>query len=49
MKGLFVSYLCLLNALGQGSPDSVLKGQCPAEFTSNLTQHTCMEFSSMPS
>ncbi len=27
----------------QGS-NSVLEGRCPAEFSSNLPQHTCMKF-----
>ncbi len=35
--------------LGQGCLNSVLEGQCPAEFRSNLPQHTCREVSSMPS
>ncbi len=34
--------------LNQGSPDSVLEGQCPAEFSSNLPQHTCLEVSNIP-
>ncbi len=38
-----------LDCLYQGCPNSVLKGQCPAEFRSNLPQHTCHEVSSMPS
>ncbi len=33
----------------QGCPNSVLEGRCPAVFSSNLPQHTCMEVSSMPS
>ncbi len=35
--------------LCQGSPHSVLEGWCPAEFSSNLPQHTCLEVSSIPS
>ncbi len=35
--------------LGQGCPNSVLEGQCPAEFRSNLPQHTCHKVSSMSS
>ncbi len=27
----------------QGSSNSVLEGRCPAEFSSNLPQHTCLE------
>ncbi len=34
--------------LEQGSPHSVLEGRCPAEFSSNLPQHTCLEVSSIP-
>ncbi|KAI2652911.1 Sterile alpha motif domain-containing protein 12 [Labeo rohita] len=34
--------------VGQGCPNSVLEGRCPAEFSSNLPQHTCWEVSSMP-
>ncbi len=37
------------NALDQGCPNSVLEGRCPAEFSSNLPKHTCMEVSRMPS
>ncbi len=36
------------NPLDQGRPNSVLEGRCPAEFNSNLPQHTCTEASSMP-
>ncbi len=35
--------------LEQGCPNSVLKGQCPAEFRSNLPQHASWNISSMPS
>ncbi len=35
--------------IDQGCPNSVLEGRCPAEFSSNLPQHTCLEASSMPS
>uniref|UniRef100_A0A671MZI3 Ankyrin repeat and SOCS box containing 1 n=1 Tax=Sinocyclocheilus anshuiensis TaxID=1608454 RepID=A0A671MZI3_9TELE len=28
--------------LAQGCPNSVLEGRCPAEFSSNLPQHTCL-------
>ncbi len=34
--------------LVQECPKSVLEGHCPAEFSSNLPQHTCLEVSSMP-
>ncbi len=37
------------HSLKQGCQNSVLEGRCPAEFSSNLPQHTCMEASSMPS
>ncbi len=37
------------DGLNQGCPNWVLEGRCPAEFSSNLPQHTCMEDSSMPS
>ncbi len=39
VKGLFVSYLCLLNALSQRSPDSVLEGQCPAVYFQLASTH----------
>ncbi len=44
---IFSSY-AYFNDLDQGCPNSVLEGQCPAEFSSNLSQHTCLEVSSMP-
>ncbi len=37
------------HCLVQGSPHSVLEGRCPAEFISNLPQHTCLEVSGIPS
>ncbi len=37
---LFASY--------KGSPSSVLEGRCPAEFSSNFPQHTCLQVSSIP-
>ncbi len=40
-ENLFAVYLG--NSLKQGCPNSVLEGRCPAEFSSNLPQHTCME------
>ncbi len=39
----------ILYPLEQGCSNLVLEGRCPAEFCSNLPQHTCMEASSMPS
>ncbi len=36
--------LCV--ALNQGCPNSVPEGRCPAEFSSNMPQHTCMHASS---
>ncbi len=33
----------------QGSSDLIPEGWCPAEFSSNTPQHTCLEVSSMPS
>ncbi len=33
----------------QVSPNLFLEGRCPAEFSSNLPQHTCLEVSSIPS
>ncbi len=33
--------------LDQGSPNLILEGRCPVEFSSNLDQHTCLEFSSI--
>ncbi len=36
-----------LQVLQQGCPNSVLEERCPAEFSSNLPQHTCMEASSI--
>ncbi len=38
-----------LHHLVQGCPNLVLEGRCPAEFSSNLPQHTCREVSSVPS
>ncbi len=38
-----------LQPLDQGSSNLILEGRCPAEFSSNLPQHTCMEASSIPS
>ncbi len=35
--------------LNQGCPNLVLKGHCPAEFSSYMPQHTCLEVSRMPS
>lgn len=35
--------------LDQRCPILLLKDQCPAEFTSNLLQHTCLEVSTLPS
>ncbi len=34
--------------LKQGSSNLILEGRCPAEFSSNLPQHTCLEVSSIP-
>ncbi|KAI2647019.1 Transposon Tf2-9 polyprotein [Labeo rohita] len=34
--------------LQQGSPNMFLEGWCPAGFTSNFPQHTCLEVSSIP-
>ncbi len=42
-------YQSHIYSLTQGCPNSVLEGRCPAEFSSNLSQHTCIEVSSMPS
>ncbi len=36
------------NTLGQGSSNLILEGRSPAEFSSNLPQHTCLEVSSIP-
>ncbi len=33
----------------QGSSNLILEGRCPAEFSSNLPQHTCLEVSSIAS
>ncbi len=35
--------------LEQGSPNLILEDLCPAEFSSNLPQHTSLEVSSIPS
>ncbi len=40
---------CARETLNQGSSNLILEGRCPAEFSSNLPQHTCMEASSIPS
>ncbi len=37
-----------LNPIEQGSSNLILEGRCPAEFSSNLPQHTCLEVSSIP-
>jgi len=37
------------HSLHQGCSNLVLEGRCPAGFSTNLPQHTCMEASSMPS
>ncbi len=38
-----------ISSLDQGSPNLILEGLCPAEFSSNLPQHTSLEVSSIPS
>ncbi len=35
--------------LNQGSLNLILEGRCPADFSSNLPQQTCLEVSSIPS
>ncbi len=37
------------DSLTQGSSNLILEGRCPAEFSSNLPQHACLEVSSIPS
>ncbi len=44
-----VHFVTMFISFGQGSPDSVLEGQCPAEFSSNLPQHTCLDVSRITS
>jgi len=44
MDGLAV----ILVALKQEFPNLLLEGHCPAKFSSNLPQCTCLEVSSMP-
>ncbi len=43
-----ISIKCFFFFTRAGCPKSVLEGHCPAEFSSNLPQHTCLEVSSMP-
>ncbi len=38
----------MIEALDQGSSNLILEGRCPAEFSSNLPQHTCLEVWSIP-
>ncbi len=40
---------CVKCPLEQGSSNLILEGRCPAEFSSNLPQHTCLEVWSIPS
>ncbi len=42
-------FIRFLFNLYQGSSNLILEGRCPAEFSSNLPQHTCLEVSSIPS
>ncbi len=42
-------FLFHFNYIKQGSSNLILEGLCPAEFSSNLPQHTCLEVSSIPS
>ncbi len=47
---VYYKYACWLvvDYLDQGSSNLILEGRCPAEFSSNLPQHTCLEVSSIP-
>ncbi len=42
-----VPILELVTCSKAGCPNSVLEGQCLAEFSSNLPQNTCLKVSSM--
>ncbi len=46
---VFLDLRKAFDTLNQGSSNLILEGRCPAEFSSNLPQHTCMEVSSIPS
>ncbi len=46
---LWVQHWAWCYCLHQGSPNLILEGLCPAEFSSNLPQHTSLEVSSIPS
>ncbi len=45
----FWLHITLTDELEQGSSNLILEGRCPAEFSSNLPQHTCLEVSSSKS
>ncbi len=47
-RELHCTEIILKHELDQGSPHSVLEGRYPAEFSSNLLQHNCLEVSSIP-
>ncbi len=48
IQRISISIKCFFFFFLQGYPKSVLEGHCPAEFSSNLPQHTCLEVSSIP-
>jgi len=41
-------FLLMADYEGQGSPHLMLEGRCPAQFSSNLPQHTYLQVSSKP-
>ncbi len=46
---LIFRFLSFFQCVKQGSSNLFLEGRWPAEFSSNLPQHTCLEVSSIPS
>ncbi len=48
-KKITLKTFCANHPLRQGSPNLILEGRCPAEFSSNLSQHTWLEVWSIPS
>ncbi len=40
---LFLDFFKAFDTIGQGSSNLILEGRCSAEFSSSLSQHTCLE------
>ncbi len=52
LQKIFLDWIFFLlgrERLDQGSSNLILEGRCPAEFSSNLPQNSCLEVSSIPS